>query len=108
MSLQRKNDPANRAAMGARRRRPDDREDSKRVRRVVWGDVRRQTTGDGPGRAESAARLLFPRMRYPVDATLRGSHLRAGAPRQAEPVLSTGAVGEAHPARFFRANESDT
>ena len=39
------NDPANRAAMGARRRMPDDREDWKRMRGAVWKDVRRRAQG---------------------------------------------------------------
>ena len=39
------NDPANRAAMGPRRRMPDDREDWKRMRGAVWSDVRRRSQG---------------------------------------------------------------
>ena len=38
-------DPANRAAMGARRRMPDDREDWKRMRGAVWSDVRQRAQG---------------------------------------------------------------
>ena len=37
--------PANRSAMGALRRAPIDREDWKRMRRAVWGDVRRRAQG---------------------------------------------------------------
>ena len=38
-------DPANRAAMGARRRMPDDREDWKRMREAIGGEVRRRAQG---------------------------------------------------------------
>ena len=38
-------DPANRAAMGPRRRMPDDREDWKRMRGSVWSDIRRRAQG---------------------------------------------------------------
>ena len=38
-------DPANRAAMGPRRRMPDDRDDWKRMRGAVWSDVRRRAQG---------------------------------------------------------------
>ena len=40
-------------------------------------------------------------IRYPVHEAPRGPHLRVGAPRQAEPVWSTGARGGAQLARFF-------
>ena len=38
-------DPANRSAMGERRRMPDDREDWKRMRGTVWGETRRRARG---------------------------------------------------------------
>lgn len=38
-------DPANRAAMGTLRRMPNDREDWKRMRSAVWGEVRRRARG---------------------------------------------------------------
>ena len=38
-------DPANKAAMGERRRLPDDREDWKRMRGAVWSDVQRRSKG---------------------------------------------------------------
>ena len=38
-------DPANRTAMGPRRRMADDREDWKRMRGAVWSDVRRRAQG---------------------------------------------------------------
>ena len=43
--LEWENDPANRVAMGSRRRMPDDREDWKRMRGAVWSDVRRRARG---------------------------------------------------------------
>ena len=38
-------DPANRSAMGALRRAPDDREDWKRMRGAVWGGMMRRARG---------------------------------------------------------------
>ena len=38
-------DPANRAAMGIPRRMPDDREDWKRMRGAIWGEVRQRARG---------------------------------------------------------------
>lgn len=38
-------DPANRSAMGERRRMRDDREDWKRMRGAVWGETRRRARG---------------------------------------------------------------
>ena len=38
-------DPDNRAAMGARRRMPDDRQDWKRMRGAIGSDVRRRAQG---------------------------------------------------------------
>ena len=38
-------DPANRAAMGPRRRVADDREDWKRMRGATWGEVQRRARG---------------------------------------------------------------
>ena len=43
--LEWENDPANRAAMGERRRMPDDREDWKHMRGAVWSGVRRRAQG---------------------------------------------------------------
>lgn len=37
--------PENRAAMGKRRQMPDDREDWKRMRGAVWGDMKRRSQG---------------------------------------------------------------
>ena len=37
--------PENRATMGERRRMPNDREDWKRMRGAVWGDMRRRSQG---------------------------------------------------------------
>ena len=38
-------DPANQAAMGPRRRRPDDRDDWKRMRGATWGEIQRRAKG---------------------------------------------------------------
>lgn len=38
-------DPANRAAMGPRRRATDDREDRKRMRGATWGEMQRRARG---------------------------------------------------------------
>lgn len=45
MRLEWERDPANRAAMGMRRRMPDDREDWNRMRGSVWSDIRRRAQG---------------------------------------------------------------
>ena len=45
MRLEWESDPANRAAMGPRRRLPDDREDWKRMRGAVGSDVKRRALG---------------------------------------------------------------
>ena len=45
MRLEWESDPANRAAMGARRRMPNDREDWKRMRGAVRSEVGRRAQG---------------------------------------------------------------